>query len=177
MQHRAHFLGRQCFPMNHTVSPLNVGVVFFNPLYTSPFPLLVIDAAASVQTLLQDFQLRPFSEKNALTTLKMSSPVVLPSKRLQKSMCSQMSSVSMYFTKVTSCAFPLTSVDSSSWSEKESPSFPTTCSTVSVPILSILRQTVSLDKGTVFNVSADFFCPAWFWPIQQRRGAAGLQLW
>ncbi len=38
----------------------------------------IIDAAASVHTLVQDFQLISCSEKNELTMLKISSPVLSP---------------------------------------------------------------------------------------------------
>ncbi len=102
------------------------------------------------------FQLISCSEKNELTMLKISSPVVLPSSVLQKSMCSRMSLVSTYLAKATNCACPLTSTDSSNWSENDSPalSLSTSCSTISVPILSILRETVSFDSGTVLILSA-----------------------
>ncbi len=53
-----------------------------------PLMRLVIDAVVSVHTLIQNFQLISSSEKNELTMLKISSPVVLPSSVLQKSMCS-----------------------------------------------------------------------------------------
>ncbi len=113
----------------------------------------------SVHTLVQDFQLILCSEKNELTMLKISSPVVLPSSVLQKSMCWQMSLVSTYLAKATNCACPLTSTDSSNWSENDSPalSLSSSCSTISVPILSILHETVSFDSVAVLILSAAFF--------------------
>ncbi len=61
----------------------------------------VIDAACvsvSAHTV-QDFQLILCSEINELTMLKISSPVVIPSSVLKKSMCSRKSLVSTYLAK------------------------------------------------------------------------------
>lgn len=77
-----------------------------------------------------------------------------PLQTLAKSLCSQINviSVSIYLTKAINFAFPLNLLIQ--WNEKDLPSFPTTWSTMLVPIVSILQQTVSFDKSTVFNLSA-----------------------
>ena len=121
---------------------------------TNPFMVPVIEVAASVHMLLQRVQFRLFSAKKASTTLKVSFPVVLPCILLQNNMCSAMSSASRYLTKPTSCALPLTSVDSSYCNANEPVSFATTWSTMSVATTSTLRLTVSLDNGTALNLSA-----------------------
>lgn len=135
---------------------LNVGVFFFNPRY-EPFPAarhwcsrIGADAAAGfpAETIFREecvnniknvlsccSPLQTFVEKDVFTNV-----VSLNASHKSNKLC----------ISTDICGFIQLE-----W--KESPSFPTTCSTMSVPILAILRQTVSLDKGTVFNVSADFF--------------------
>lgn len=112
----------------------------------------VIAAAASVHTLVQDFQSISLYKKKQLTMLKMS---VVSSRRLQKRMSSLMSSLSTYFAKAMSSTSPLISVESSNCNENSSTlGYLTTYILISLPILLILSETASHDSSTVLILAS-----------------------
>ncbi len=113
MEHLAHLLWNRGLPAI-IQCVLNTSGFSFLTCVTRTLKWPVIAAAASVHTLVQDFQAISLYKKKQLTMLKMS---VVSSRRLQKRMSSRMSSLSTYLAKATSCAYPLISVESSNCNE------------------------------------------------------------
>ena len=119
-------------------------------LLMKPLTLPVIAAAPSVQILIQFFQLRPPCSRYSDVTRYISSLVVLCGKHLQNQKFSRISPPSTNLTNPKSCAWPLTSVDSSTCKENfpHSLIFSKTTSSMSADMSLIRLPMVEFESGT-----------------------------
>ena len=119
-------------------------------LLMKPLTLPVIAAAPSVQTLIQFFQLGPPCSRYSVVTLYIYSPVVLSGKHLHNKKFARISPPSINRTNPKSCAWPLTSVDSSTCRENfpHSLIFSKTTSSMSADMSFIRLPMVEFESGT-----------------------------
>jgi len=138
--------------MQHVVNYLNTGINFLNMgNKTFPIPHHVWSAICANTKTFGPIN-RVFSKK-LVTTLKISSPVVVVESGWQNRKCSSISLLLANRICARSCEKLATSVDSSNCKLKngDSFSFVTIWSLTSFHNSTILRWTVSLDKGSVLS--------------------------